>query len=145
MLLGQLSPLGLPVAHVEAGLRSFDMRMPEELNRVLTDRVATILFCPSRAAIDNLHAEGIRDGIYDVGDVMADALAAARRRAGDASEILVKYALDNSSYVLATVHRAANTDDGGRLQAILSALSSLPFPVILPLHPRSRKHNTLTR
>jgi UDP-N-acetylglucosamine 2-epimerase len=131
--------LCLPVAHVEAGLRSFDMRMPEELNRVITDRVAKILFCPSQASIANLHAEGIRNGIYDVGDVMADALGAARLRAADASDILTRYELEERSYVLATVHRAANTDDGGRLCAILSALSSVPFPVILPLHPRARQ------
>src|SRR5450759_5205513 len=74
--------LEIPVAHVEAGLRSFDMKMPEELNRIITDRVSKILFCPSDTAVANLHAEGIRNGVYNVGDVMADALAAARARAG---------------------------------------------------------------
>ena len=130
--------LELPVAHVEAGLRSFDMRMPEELNRVITDRISKILFCPSVASVANLNAEGIRDGIHEVGDVMADALASARTRAAEESDVLRRFDLEEHGYVLATVHRAANTNDGARLCAILNALSSVSSPVILPLHPRAR-------
>jgi UDP-GlcNAc3NAcA epimerase len=130
--------LELPVAHVEAGLRSFDMRMPEELNRVITDRISRILFCPSKASVANLNAEGIVDGIHDVGDVMADALASARTRAAEESDVLERFQLEEQGYLLATVHRAANTNDGARLCAILNALSSVSSPVIFPLHPRAR-------
>ena len=131
--------LEFPVAHVEAGLRSFDMRMPEELNRVITDRISKILFCPSKASVANLNAEGIRDGVHEVGDVMADALASARARATEESDVLERFELEEQGYLLATVHRAANTNDGARLCAILNALSSVSVPVILPLHPRARQ------
>ena len=131
--------LELPVAHVEAGLRSFDMRMPEELNRVITDRISKILFCPSKASVANLNAEGIGEGIHEVGDVMADALASARTRAAKESDVLERFGLEEQGYLLATVHRAANTNDGARLRAILNALSSVSSPVILPLHPRARQ------
>jgi len=131
--------LELPVAHVEAGLRSLDMRMPEELNRVITDRISKILFCPSKTSVANLNAEGIVDGIHDVGDVMADALASARTRAAQESDALERFQLEEQGYVLATVHRAANTNDGTRLCAILKAISSVSSPVIFPLHPRARQ------
>ena len=128
--------LQLPVAHVEAGLRSFDPRMPEEVNRRLTDHVSSLLLCPTAAAVANLRKEGIRRGVHRVGDVMLDAvrqnLARARRAAP-------KQRLPPRSYYLATIHRQENTDDAPRLRGLLEALASLPHPVVLPLHPRTRE------
>jgi len=126
--------LHIPVAHVEAGLRSFDMKMPEEVNRRLTDHVSTLLFCPTRVAADNLAREGISRGVFVVGDVMVDVLERMRRPARSALRAL---ALPPDFY-FATVHRQENTDDKEKLSAILEALSQLPHPVILPLHPRTR-------
>jgi len=127
--------LGIPVAHVEAGLRSFDLRMPEEINRRLTDHVSDLLLCPTPTAVRNLAHEGIRHGVHRVGDVMADAvrlwLPRARRRR-PAIEGIVR-----GAYYLATVHRQENADDPGRLADVLEALSSLRHPTVLPLHPRT--------
>jgi UDP-N-acetylglucosamine 2-epimerase (non-hydrolysing)/UDP-GlcNAc3NAcA epimerase len=129
----------IPLAHVEAGLRSFNRAMPEEMNRVLTDHVSSLLFCPTDAAIENLSKEGITREVHRVGDVMYDALlhnlGIARRR----STILKTLGLKKGSYALATVHRAANTDDPARMTAILNALALLPIQVIFPVHPRTRK------
>ena len=129
--------LGIPVAHVEAGLRSFQAGMPEEINRRLTDHLAQLLFCPTPTAVANLRAEGITRGVHRVGDVMMDAvrqnLARARRagrRPGDP---------EPRSYYLATLHRQENVDDPARLTAILGALQALPHPTLLPVHPRTRK------
>jgi UDP-N-acetylglucosamine 2-epimerase len=131
--------LHLPVAHVEAGLRSFNRRMPEEINRVVADRLSTLLFCPSRTAVDNLAAEGIVAGVHLVGDVMAEALASAREAALRRSGILAQLGLADRGYVLATVHRAENTDDAGRLAAIWQALAGLGETVVFPIHPRTRQ------
>jgi len=129
----------IPLAHVEAGLRSYNRAMPEEINRVLTDHVSSLLFCPTDAAVENLSKEGITKGVHRVGDVMYDALlynlASARKR----STILDSLGLEKGSYALATVHRAANTDDPARMTAILNALGLLPTRVIFPAHPRTRK------
>jgi UDP-N-acetylglucosamine 2-epimerase len=129
--------LGLPVAHVEAGLRSFDRRMPEEVNRRLTDHVSTLLFCPTTAAVANLRREGITRGVHRVGDVMKDAivqnLARARRRP------LPPGVPPRGAYYLATLHRQENVDDRERLGAILSALEQLPRPVLWPVHPRAQR------
>ncbi len=131
--------LQIPLAHVEAGLRSYNRAMPEEINRVLTDHVSSLLFCPTEAAVENLAKEGIAQGVYRVGDVMYDALlhnlALARKR----STILQALGLEKGKYALATVHRAANTDDTTRMAAILNAFGSLSIQVIFPLHPRTRK------
>jgi UDP-GlcNAc3NAcA epimerase len=132
--------LHIPVAHVEAGLRSFNRRMPEEVNRVLTDHISSLLFAPTTNAVSNLYAEGIRgDMVWQVGDVMFDAMLHYRARAEGCSEVLSRLGLDPRGYVLATVHRAENTDDPSRLTAILSGLGVLSeiAPVILPLHPRT--------
>ena len=132
--------LHVPVAHVEAGLRSFNRRMPEEINRVLTDHVSDLLFCPSETAVANLTAEGIRTGVHRVGDVMREALmhavAVARRR----SDVLERLGVRAGGYALATIHRAENTDDPARLERLVSALQeiSLHLPVIFPVHPRTR-------
>jgi UDP-N-acetylglucosamine 2-epimerase len=135
------SKLHVPVAHVEAGLRSFNRRMPEEINRVLTDHLSTLLFCPTETAVRNLAAEGITKGVHLVGDVMLDALLDARDRAQAHSTILDQLGLQEKQYLLATVHRAENTDDPDRLRAIMTALTQLSEtePVIFPVHPRTRK------
>ncbi len=130
--------LHINVAHVEAGLRSFNRRMPEEINRVLADHISDLLFCPSQTAVDNLAAEGISRGVHMVGDVMADALAFASARARTHSDILQRLSLTEKGFLLATVHRAENTDDAERLRAILDAFAALDDPIVFPLHPRTR-------
>jgi UDP-N-acetylglucosamine 2-epimerase len=128
--------LHVPVAHVEAGLRSFNRRMPEEVNRVLTDHVSTRLFCPTETAVRNLAREGITSGVDLVGDVMYDASLAALERTNGA--VLERHGLNAGTYVLATVHRAENTDDPERLDQIVRGLAELGRPVLWPLHPRTR-------
>jgi UDP-GlcNAc3NAcA epimerase len=129
--------LGVPVAHVEAGLRSYDRSMPEEINRVLTDHVAELLFCPTRVAVCNLEREGISDGVEQVGDVMNDlALTSLTPKAEAAA--LARFGLRRGRFVYATIHRPVNADSPERLAAILGALSSLADPVLVALHPRTR-------
>ncbi len=129
----------IPLAHVEAGLRSYNRTMPEEINRVLTDHVSTLLFCPTDRAVQNLLKEGITNGVHRVGDVMYDALLHNLALARKHSHILRSLGVKKGEYALATVHRAANTDDHARLTSILEALGSLSKPVIFPVHPRTRK------
>ena len=134
--------LHIPVAHVEAGLRSFNKSMPEEHNRVLTDHCSDLLFCPTSAAVKNLKIEGVANGVHRVGDVMFDSVLFNTELATKRSKILETLKLQNKAYALATVHRAENTDDSPRLQAIFEALekiSSESLRVVLPLHPRTRK------
>jgi UDP-N-acetylglucosamine 2-epimerase len=130
--------LHIPVAHVEAGLRSFNRRMPEEINRVLTDHVSDWLFCPTRTAVDLLADEGINDGVYFVGDVMLDAVNSNRKLAEAESTILRDVQVESGSYLLITLHRAENTDNPARLGSIIGAINELPLPAVLPLHPRTR-------
>lgn len=135
------SKLHIPLAHVEAGLRSFNMRMPEEVNRVLTDRVSRWLFTPTKAAKDHLIREGVdTDKIIDVGDVMFDVALYHGERAREHSEILKKLDLRKGSFILVTVHRAENTDDPHRLEEIVAALEQVAtqVSVIWPIHPRTR-------
>lgn len=127
--------LGLPLAHVEAGLRSFDRSMPEEVNRLVADRVADVLLCPSGVAVANLAAEGITTGVHDVGDVMADA-ARLFGPIAERSTALADLGLAPGGYLLATVHREANTRQPA-LGRIVDALSALDADVVLPLHPRT--------
>lgn len=131
--------LHIPVAHVEAGLRSFNRFMPEEINRVLTDHVSDVLFAPTDIAVQNLAAEGI-DGkkVKQVGDVMFDAALFYKSQAV-APHWFSKHPELENEYVLATIHRAENTDDPNRLRRILSELGNCGIPVVLPLHPRTRK------
>lgn len=135
------SKLHIPIAHVEAGLRSFNMRMPEEINRIVSDRISTLLFCPTETAAQNLKVEGITRGVQNVGDVMYDVALYYKDRAAQSSDILERLNLQKENFILATCHRAENTDDINRLSGILEALAQLAtsFPVILPLHPRTRK------
>ena len=133
--------LQIPIAHVEAGLRSFNLRMPEEINRILTDRISSLLFCPTDTAVRNLAAEGITRGVENVGDVMYDVALFYRDRARDRSSILQALRLPAGGFALATCHRAENTDDAVCLREILSGLVEVArqLPVVLPLHPRTRK------
>lgn len=133
--------LHIPVAHVEAGLRSFNMRMPEEINRILADRVSSLLFCPTETAVNNLKLEGVSKGVHNVGDVMYDVALFYRDRARQQSKVLQTLGVKPSGFALATCHRAENTDDPQRLGEILSALAEVAgqMPLVLPLHPRTRK------
>ncbi len=132
--------LHLPVVHVEAGLRSFNRRMPEEVNRVVADHLSRLLLCPSQVAVDHLAAEGIRQGVHIVGDVMLDVLNWARQRNQERpTEILSRLGVSAGGYLLATIHRSENTDDPVRLRNVFEALSSLRETVVLPIHPRTRK------
>ena len=133
--------LHIPVAHVEAGLRSFNRRMPEETNRVITDHVSTLLLCPTKNAVAQLNAEGIRQGVHHVGDVMFDVAQLFGQVALERSQLLQKLRLSPRGYYLATVHRAENTDNPKHLLAILDALGQLAtptIPVVFPVHPRTR-------
>lgn len=133
--------LHIPVAHVEAGLRSFNRRMPEEFNRVLTDHASDLLFAPTETAVENLRREGIPDAkIHLVGDVMYDAAIYYAAKAERKSRILEQLNLKPKTYILATIHRAENTDVPGRLQAIFRGIAIIAqeVPVVLPLHPRTR-------
>jgi UDP-N-acetylglucosamine 2-epimerase len=131
--------LGIPVAHVEAGLRSWNRDMPEELNRVVTDHVADMLFCPGEAAAANLSAEGITTGVFVVGDLMRDSLDWTMRGV-DGPATLAEHGLRSGDFFFATIHRAENTDNPDRLAAILSGLEIVArmHPVVLPAHPRTR-------
>jgi UDP-N-acetylglucosamine 2-epimerase len=127
------------VAHVEAGLRSFNRAMPEEINRVVTDHLSDLLFCPSQTAVDHLAREGISRGVYVVGDVMADVLNYARQHLRQQGDRLSHFDVSPNRYLLATVHRAENTDDPKRLTNILTAFNQVNEPIIFPVHPRTRK------
>jgi UDP-GlcNAc3NAcA epimerase len=132
--------LHIPVAHVEAGLRSYNRRMPEEINRVLTDHASDLLFAPTETAVKNLKQEGICDGMIRlVGDVMYDAALHYGSKAENASRILRTLRLASKEYILATIHRAENTDDSQRLGTIFDglALMAKQVPVVIPLHPRT--------
>jgi UDP-N-acetylglucosamine 2-epimerase (non-hydrolysing)/UDP-GlcNAc3NAcA epimerase len=128
----------IPVGHVEAGMRSFDRAMPEELNRVLTDHAADLLLCSTETAMANLAREGLRERAHLVGDVMADVSLAFRDIAAERSRILAERGLEPGGYLAVTAHRAGNVDDPDRLRLLVELLESLPGRVVLPLHPRTR-------
>lgn len=130
--------LKIPIAHVEAGLRSFDRNMPEEVNRIVADHLSRWLFTPSEASRAQLEREGIVNDVYVVGDVMLDALQMHRDRAA-AATILERLCLSPQGYYVATIHRAENADDMGKLSSIFEGLARLDQPVVVPLHPRTRK------
>lgn len=134
--------LHIPVAHVEAGLRSHNRRMPEEINRVMTDHLSALLLCPTETAVENLRREGVNDGVHLVGDVMYDALLDGVEIAKRTSTILGRLGLQPHRFILATVHRAENTDDYQRLERIITALVQLARDgrkVVFPVHPRTQK------
>jgi UDP-N-acetylglucosamine 2-epimerase (non-hydrolysing)/UDP-GlcNAc3NAcA epimerase len=130
---------GIPVAHVEAGMRSFDRSMPEELNRVLVDHASALLLCPSQHAVDNLRREAVAGEIELVGDVMVDVALKLQPQARARHDLIAARGLNEGGYVLATAHRAGNVDDQERLQKLVELLLSLPHTVVLPLHPRTRR------
>lgn len=132
----------IPVAHVEAGLRSYNRKMPEEINRVLTDHVSTLLLCPTVTAVENLRREGVLSGVYQVGDVMFDCMLHYRSKIGNSSPVLTAFGLKKGDFVLATVHRAENTDSQANLREIFEAFNNISeqMPVLVALHPRTRKY-----
>ena len=132
------SKLHIKLAHVEAGLRSFNRDMPEEINRIVADHLSDILFCPTETAVENLKREGITEGVYLVGDIMFDALMHFSKISETKSNILERFDLKPKGYYLATIHRAENTDNYERLKNILTALSQLDMPVSFPIHPRTK-------
>ena len=131
--------LHIPLAHIEAGLRSFNREMPEEHNRVLTDHCADMLFCPTQIAVDNLAKEGISQGVHLVGDTMYESLLQFGKIARQRSTIIQDLGLQPKGYLLATVHRQSNTDNLENLRNILTAFTEIEEPVIFPVHPRTRQ------
>lgn len=130
--------LHIQVVHLEAGLRSFNRRMPEEINRITSDHISDILFCPTSTAVENLRKEGITSNVFQTGDVMLDAVIAYRGKAERRKRLLQKLRVESKEYALATIHRAENTDSAERLGGLLDTLASLGHPVVLPMHPRVR-------
>jgi len=131
--------LHIPIAHVEAGLRAYNRRIPEEINRVVADVLSALLLCPTETSVTNLAKEGITRGVHLVGDVMYDSVLYNAALAQESAHPLERFGLEPGAYYLATVHRANNTDDLTRLEAILEEFRRSPRPIILPLHPRTRK------
>lgn len=131
--------LHLKVAHLESGLRSFNRRMPEEINRVASDHLSDFLFCPTDTAVQNLRREGIVANVFNIGDVMLDSVMAYREKAARRQGILKKLNVRKQEYILATVHRAENTDSPELLSKLLEALTELGCDVVLPVHPRVRE------
>jgi UDP-GlcNAc3NAcA epimerase len=129
---------GVPVAHVEAGMRSFDRSMPEELNRVLVDHASRLLLCSSQVAVDNLVSENVTGAIELVGDVMVDVAMTVQPRARTRLDLLSARGVEPGGYVLATAHRAGNVDVPERLAALVDVLLAIPYPVVFPVHPRTR-------
>ena len=124
--------LNISVAHVESGLRSYNRNMPEEINRLITDRLASILFCPTKTSVYNLKKEGIAQGVYLTGDVMYDLIKRHVPRSGSAN-------VDKGKYILCTIHRSENTDSKSNLKNIFTALSRIKGNILLPVHPRTKK------
>lgn len=138
------SKLHIPVAHIEAGLRSFNMKMPEEINRILTDRISDYLFCPTEGAVKNLIAEGFSEfncNVIHIGDVMLDVAMYYSNISKERSTITSNLELNGNPFILATLHRQENTDNLIRLNSIIAALNQLSndFRIVLPLHPRTKK------
>jgi UDP-GlcNAc3NAcA epimerase len=129
---------GVPVGHVEAGMRSFDRSMPEELNRILTDHASSLLLCSTETAMDNLEREGVGGEAHLVGDVMADVSLAFRDIAAERSTIVRDLGLEPEAYLTLTAHRAGTVDDPDRLRRLVELIEALPAPVVFPVHPRTR-------
>lgn len=133
------SKLLIPVIHVEAGLRSFNKAMPEEQNRILTDNISKLLLVPTGDAERNLKNEGITEGVYNVGDVMYDAVLMFKEKSENKKGLLEKLGVSSNEYILTTIHRAENTNNIDRLKNIIEALNESNETIILPLHPRTKK------
>jgi UDP-GlcNAc3NAcA epimerase len=134
--------IGIPIAHNEAGLRSFNRSMPEEHNRVLTDHCADILFCPTRSAVEQLVREGIVHRVYQVGDVMLDAVLQYEKQSASESRVLENLHLQPKHYALLTLHRAYTADEPERLRGLFTALETSLLPILFPVHPRTRARLT---
>jgi UDP-GlcNAc3NAcA epimerase len=128
----------IPVAHVEAGMRSFDRSMPEELNRILADHASSLLFCSSEVAVENLRREAVGGAVELVGDVMVDVALAVQPQARVRQELVRVHGVEPGNYLVATAHRAGNVDDPARLELLVDLLLAMAVPVVLPLHPRTR-------
>ncbi len=133
------SKLGIPVAHVEAGLRSYNRAMPEEINRVIVDHVSSLLLCPTDRAVKNLNCEGIVEEVHLVGDVMYDSLRYNLGRIGGSTAILERLNVQPQGYGLATIHRAETTDRQETLRGLMDALARIGLPIVVPLHPRTQR------
>lgn len=133
------SKLGINLAHIESGMRSFNNRMPEEVNRVETDKISDVLFCSTRAAVDNLNKEKIKGSVYLVGDIMIDALKLSINVAEKNSNVLEELNLKEKEFMIATVHRAGNTDDKIKLKRIVVAFAESGEKIVFPVHPRTAK------
>lgn len=133
------SKMGFPLGHVEAGLRSFNRRMPEEINRIVADHLSSLLFCPTETAVANLSREGITRGVHLVGDVMYD-VALQSAQAARSRDVLQRLGLRKGEYLLVTLHRPQNVDDKGTLASIVEALVHAGRTVVFPVHPRTRKN-----
>ena len=131
--------VGIPIVHIEAGLRSFNRAMPEEVNRVLTDHVSDILFAPTKGAVASLGDEGIRKGVSRVGDITVDALDIAKKIAISKSGLVSQLGLAKREYHVLTIHRAGSTDNPAKIGSVLSAVHKATIPVVFPVHPRTRK------
>lgn len=132
--------LHIPVIHIEAGMRSFNKKMPEEINRILTDHLSSILFCPSEVSKNNLSNEGFTDGVYVVGDVLAECFNLYKDKAMDLCEVILKkFNIKKDKFFLLTMHRAENINDNKRLYFYLNYISKLQYPIIWPLHPHTKK------
>jgi UDP-GlcNAc3NAcA epimerase len=131
--------LHIPIVHVEAGLRSYDREMPEEINRIVSDTISTILFCPTQIAVNNLKKEGITKGVYNVGDIMLETYQYYKNKALKTSTILNNLNLKPKGYILCTIHRVSNTDNIENLKNIFIGLTESHELIILPLHPRTKK------
>ncbi len=129
---------GIPTGHVEAGMRSFDRSMPEELNRVLTDHASDLLICSTETAVANLEREGATGEVHLAGDVMADVSLAFRDIAAERSTVLAELGVEPGAYVAVTAHRAGNVDRVDRLEKLTELLAALPLPAVFPVHPRTR-------
>jgi UDP-GlcNAc3NAcA epimerase len=130
--------LHVQIAHLESGLRSFNRRMPEEINRIASDHISDVLFCPTDTAVENLRREGITRNVFQTGDVMLDAVLTYRGKAEKRKKLLQGLEVEPKGYALATIHRAENTDCSETLGSLLNVLVELGHPVVLPMHPRVR-------
>ena len=130
--------IGTPLVHVEAGLRSFDRSMPEEINRIVTDRLSQVLLAPTQGAAEHLHTEGITDGVRVVGDLMVDLVLEERNALQRRPPILDRFGLREREYAVATIHRAANTDDAATFARLIAGLRQSRMTIVFPVHPRTR-------